>query len=173
MVEPRFEDRGDAKTVHAMLGALGGARARDRWPSAFLPLLRERGIEVSWRVLAQLGGHLELERIPSQPFLEFMLAAVARFKGPRLLDPWADAGVLLSALTTEIEPSSALGLIREASLHEIAEAISHGTEWLVGDPVQLLIGLQRAAFASISSCALQLGASGSMRVKMTSLTTNG
>jgi hypothetical protein len=129
-------------TERAIWGALDALRGRHRDPSEVVSTLQEQGINVEWRILARLSGRLEWESVPSEPLVDFMLATLSDAHGCRVFDPWANIGVLLSAVTEKIAPSSALGLIYQSAFLTIAECLAPTAVWRVGDLIDQLRVLQ-------------------------------
>ena len=144
--------------MREMWAVIDGVRGRRMDPAEVFSALKAKGIEVDWRTLARLGERLEWEQTPSEPLIEFVVRALEGLRGCRLLDPWANAGVLLAALTDATQPSSALGLVLQSPLLPVAEQLSPEAEWRVGDLVEQLDALkQQGREFDLVACASPWG----------------
>src|SRR5208283_4145392 len=153
------------ETILQLWGIANALRAKGESP--LLSFLKETNVKNDPEALnsfSQMFG----EWFTPHPVLLFAKELVARRKPKNILDPSAGNGILLASLA-QVSNAKCLGLIQASSELEKAKLLEPGPEvlWRMGDPLQLLDGLEEHFDAVVSN--LPLG----MRRRTLSLPRNG
>ena len=127
-------------------------RGRHTSLAALLTAAQEEGLFPTWRTITQLNdrgvvGSMTTEST-SEQVVDFLSSLVGSDPDTRILDPWAETGLLLAGVAEAGGFTSVHGLINGPGKEPVAKYLLPNADWTVGDPLIGLetLGSQEASF---------------------------
>ena len=120
-------------------------RGRHTDLAALLAAAQDEGLSPTWRTITQLNDPAIRSMVPPEAVVDFIGALVGVVPGARLLDPWAETGVLLAGVSESSGAASVQGLVNEPANQPVGSYLLPHAAWTVGNPLIELDALNEQA----------------------------
>ena len=110
-------------------------RGRHTHLAALLLAAQEAGISPTWRTIAQLGEFTMESKTPSEAVVSFLGALVGAEPDARVLDPWAENGLILAGVAETSGSTSIRGIINGPGKEAVASYLLPSAQLTVEDPL--------------------------------------